>query len=207
MPIGQESRSTRRSSASRAAILKAAFALVGEVGYGRLTIESIAARAGVGKQTIYRWWPSKGGVLLEAVLDQVYGATAPSRLPDTGDLEADLKTVLRATAAELSDPVQDRTLRALTIAILEDESLASQYRSSVDEPTREMKKDRLRSAQLAGDLPDDLDLDVAIDAIFAPMAQRWLTRTGPLTEAYADSLVESALAGIRSRSRVAPDRE
>ncbi|MDF9803357.1 AcrR family transcriptional regulator [Streptomyces sp. HB372] len=59
--------SSRRSDRSRRAIHDAALALVGEVGYRRTTIEGIAARAGVGKQTIYRWWPSKAAVLMEAL--------------------------------------------------------------------------------------------------------------------------------------------
>jgi AcrR family transcriptional regulator len=82
---------------------------VGEVGYAKLSIEGIAAAAGVGKQTIYRWWPSKGSLLFDAFLtladDGQDGATAG--LPDTGDLAADLKLVLRATAAELNDPRYD----------------------------------------------------------------------------------------------------
>src|SRR3954447_5748781 len=91
---------TRRSEKSRRAIYAAALALVGEVGYPRTTIEGIAARAGVGKQTIYRWWSSKAEVLMEAFVD--LGAQAAEAagaedwaegdgIPDTGDLEADLK--------------------------------------------------------------------------------------------------------------------
>lgn len=64
---------SRRSERSRRAILDAALALVGEAGYARTTIEGIAARAGVGKQTIYRWWPSKAAVLLDAFLDLTGG--------------------------------------------------------------------------------------------------------------------------------------
>ncbi|NQX10826.1 TetR/AcrR family transcriptional regulator [Microbacteriaceae bacterium VKM Ac-2855] len=187
----------RRSHSSRAAILDAAFALVGELGYGRLSIEAIAARAGVGKQTIYRWWPSKGAVLFEAVLAMTEGVDGATGLPDTGDLEADLTSVLRATVAEFADPGFDAPLRALTAAILEDERLAADYRERLDEPTRELKRERLRSAQRAGQLPQGLDLDVAVDAIWAPLAQRWLLRTGPLTEAYADALVVTALRGLR----------
>src|SRR5690606_13055468 len=80
--------SSRRSEASRRAILTAAFELAGEVGYAKLSIEGIAARAGVGKQTIYRWWPSKGAVLFDAILSLSEGPEG-SALPDTGDLEAD----------------------------------------------------------------------------------------------------------------------
>ena len=105
--------SARRSEKSRRAIYDAALALIGEVGYQKTTIEGIAARAGVGKQTIYRWWSSKAEVLLEAFIDlsaraadaaarpEVIGERAEYEIPDTGDLEADLKAVLRATVDEL----------------------------------------------------------------------------------------------------------
>ena len=59
---------TRRSERSRQAILTATADLLGEVGYSKLAVEAIAARAGVGKQTIYRWWPDKGAVVLDAYL-------------------------------------------------------------------------------------------------------------------------------------------
>ncbi|MBE1485372.1 AcrR family transcriptional regulator [Plantactinospora soyae] len=84
------------------------------MGYAKLTIEGIAAAAGVGKQMIYRWWPSKGSLLFDAFLplagDGQDGATAG--LPDTGDLETDLKLVLRTTVAELNDPRYDLPMRA-----------------------------------------------------------------------------------------------
>src|SRR3954454_11836286 len=98
---------TRRSEKSRRAIYDAALDLVAEVGYQRTTIEGIAARAGVGKQTIYRWWSSKGDVLMEAFLDlseQAAEAAQPGGqyvIPDTGDLAADLKAVLRLTVDQL----------------------------------------------------------------------------------------------------------
>src|SRR5688572_3560572 len=93
----------RRNETSRRAILTAAFDLLQEVGYAKLSIEGVAARAGVGKQTIYRWWPSKGAVLFDAFLMLSEGAEGePPVLPDTGDLEADLTVVLRATVVELN---------------------------------------------------------------------------------------------------------
>src|ERR1700754_5038901 len=102
----------RRSAQSREAIMRAALEMCQELGYARLTIEGIAARAGVGKQTIYRWWSSKAEVLFEAFVE--FGAQAAGEaeeawegagaLPDTGDLAADLKTVLRATVDGLLDP-------------------------------------------------------------------------------------------------------
>ncbi|WP_234293539.1 TetR/AcrR family transcriptional regulator, partial [Nocardia jinanensis] len=85
---------TRRSHRSRTAILTATTELIGEVPYAKLTVEAIAARAGVGKQTIYRWWPSKGAVVFEAMLESDTGPEGLA-LPDTGDIATDLRALLR----------------------------------------------------------------------------------------------------------------
>lgn len=200
---------TRRSESSRRAILAAAFDLVGEVGYTKLSIEGIAARAGVGKQTIYRWWPSKGAVLFDAILmlsshiqrdgDDRGRDARPASLPDTGDLEADLKAVLHATVDELNDPAYDRPLRALSAEILHDPGLAADYAERLDGPTKQLKKQRLRSAQRVGQLPADLDLDIAVELLWGPLRNRWLERSGSLTYEYADKIVETALDGLRHR--------
>ncbi|MEV7007352.1 TetR/AcrR family transcriptional regulator [Streptosporangium sp. NPDC051022] len=193
------SNAARRSDASRRAILTAAFDLVSEVGYAKLSIEGIAARAGVGKQTIYRWWPSKGAVLFDAFLMFSEGPDGEVALPDTGDLEADLKTVMRATVAELNDPRYDEPMRALTTEIAHDPELAAAYAEQLDGPMKRIKKERLRAAQRAGQLGEDLDLDVAVEMLWGPLLNRWLQRGGPLTPEYADTLVETALNGLRPR--------
>ncbi|SCF15432.1 transcriptional regulator, TetR family [Micromonospora coriariae] len=193
--------SSRRSQTARRAILAAAFDLVGEVGYAKLSIEGIAAAAGVGKQTIYRWWPSKGALLFDAFLAlTTEGADGQAgALPDTGDLTADLKLVLRATVDELNDPRYDQPMRALHTEIVHDPALAADYAKRLDEPMRELKKDRLRAAQRAGQLAEDIDLDVAVDMLFGPVLNRWLQRTGPLNPEYADQVVDTALRGLRPR--------
>ncbi|MCY9555767.1 TetR/AcrR family transcriptional regulator C-terminal ligand-binding domain-containing protein, partial [Paenibacillus apiarius] len=155
---------------------------------------------GVGKQTIYRWWPSKGAVLFDSFLmlsEQPDGGG--SALPDTGDLEADLKGVLRATIEELNDPRYDEPMRALNTEITHDSTLAALYAERLDSPMRELKKQRLRSAQRAGHLAEDLDLDVAVDMLWGPLLNRWLQRSRALTPDYADSIVETALNGLRPR--------
>lgn len=193
---------SRRRESSRRAILKAAFDLLQEVGYAKLTIEGIAARAGVGKQTIYRWWPSKGVVILDAFLMlNEDGAGEPVLLPDTGDLHADLTAVLRATVVELTDPRYDQPMRALATEITHDPELAAAYAERLDKPMRHAKRHRLRSAQRAGQLAADLDLDVAVDIIWGPVLNRWLQRSGPLTSEYADSVVAAALNGLHPRPR------
>jgi AcrR family transcriptional regulator len=192
----------RRSERARQAILAAALDLVCEVGYTNLRVEGIAARAGVGKQTIYRWWPSKGAVLLDAFLwlDDPHQAGPPA-LPDTGDLEADLTAALRQTVAELTDPRRDPPLRALTTAIAHDPELAESYAARVERPAREARRDRLRSAQRAGQLAPDADLDVAADMVWGAALTRWIERSGPLTPDFADQVVQTALSGLRPRPR------
>src|SRR5215208_1592200 len=111
---------TRRNARAHAAILGATRTLIQTIGYDRMSMEGIAARAGVGKQTIYRWWPSKGAVLFDAFLALSEDAEGVPALPDTGVLEADLKLVLRATVEELNDPRFDVPMRAMTAAIAND---------------------------------------------------------------------------------------
>ncbi|MDT0304585.1 TetR/AcrR family transcriptional regulator [Streptomonospora wellingtoniae] len=196
---GESPNAARRSDTSRRAILRAAFDLAGEVGYGRLSIEGIAARAGVGKQTIYRWWPSKGAVLFDAFLLLAEDSGGSPALPDSGDLEADLVAVLRATVDELNDPRYDAPMRALNTEITHDPELARLYSERLDEPMRALKKDRLRSAQRIGELPADLDLDVAVDLIWGPLMNRWMLRSGGLTGDFAERIVAAALDGLRRR--------
>ncbi|GHC66567.1 TetR/AcrR family transcriptional regulator [Streptomyces flavofungini] len=202
--------STRRSERSRRAIYDAALALVGEVGYGKMTIEAIAARAGVGKQTIYRWWPSKSAVLLDAFLDLSEQASAElsakagldevaTAIPDTGDLETDLKYVLRATVDEMINPKFDAPARALAAEGVVNEQLGREFLEKLLEPQLQLYVDRLRSAQERGQVAAHIDPRVALELWTGPLAQRWLQRVGPLTHEYADTLVEYALYGIAPR--------
>ncbi|MBF6093579.1 TetR/AcrR family transcriptional regulator [Nocardia cyriacigeorgica] len=191
MPVSEQN--SRRSERSRQAILAATRELIDEVGYAKTSIEAIAARAGVGKQTIYRWWQSKGAVIFDSFLALSEGTDNDMALPDTGDLRADLRQVMRATVAEFADPAFEKPIRALNTEIINDPSLAELYRDKLARPVDEVKKARLRSAQDAGQLAADADLDLVLEVLYAPLFQRWLLRTGPLTPEYADALVELTL--------------
>ncbi|CAM5249555.1 TetR/AcrR family transcriptional regulator [Streptomyces microflavus] len=204
----KEPDSSRRSDRSRRAIYDAALALVGEAGYRRTTIEGIAARAGVGKQTIYRWWPSKAAVLMEAFLDLATRAAeeagpqaggAEYGIPDTGDLAADLKLVLRATVDELNDPLMEAPTRALTAEGVVDAKLGAEFVEKLLDPQLALYVTRLRAAQEAGQLRPDADPRIALELLIAPLTHRWLLRTLPLTHAYADTIVDYALGGLAPR--------
>ncbi|MGC0332360.1 AcrR family transcriptional regulator [Streptomyces sp. SAI-170] len=198
---------SRRSEKSRRAIYAAALALVGEVGYPKTTVEGIAARAGVGKQTIYRWWSSKADVLLEAFLDlgdqaaQAAGAEDGQSygIPDTGDLAADLRAVLRATVDELLDPRFEAPARALAAEGLVNEELGRRFVARLLEPQLQLYVDRLRAAQAAGQVRPGVDPRIALELFVSPLAQRWLQHTGPISYEYTDTLVDYALYGLAPR--------
>ncbi|MDG4862544.1 TetR/AcrR family transcriptional regulator [Streptomyces sp. T-3] len=206
--------SSRRSDRSRRAIYDAALALVSEVGYAKTTIEAIASRAGVGKQTIYRWWSSKAEVLLEAFLDLGYQAetqaaeaagkepgAALAALPDTGDVAADLKYVLRATVDELLDPKYDAPYRALAAAGMDDRKLGEDFVKKLLMPGLDLYADRLRAAQEAGQVRAGIDVRIALELFVSPVAQRWLQGTGELSHEYTDTLVDYALHGLAPRDQ------
>ncbi|MYS07875.1 TetR family transcriptional regulator [Streptomyces sp. SID6041] len=196
---------SRRSERSRRAIFDAALALVSETGYAKTTIEGIAARAGVGKQTIYRWWPSKAAVLLDAFLDlaaranEALNGEGASEIPDTGDLATDLRFVLRATVDEMNDPAFDGPSRALAAEGIVDPELGARFTEALLEPQLQYYVRRITAAQAAGDVDPGVDPRVALELLVGPLHHRWLHRTLPLTHAYADTLVDLALRGLAPR--------
>jgi AcrR family transcriptional regulator len=195
----------RRSERSRAAVLAATSALVAEVGYNKLTIEAIAARAGVGKQTIYRWWPSKGAVVFDAFLaDSAHEGGI--ELPDTGDLRADLRAVLRPSSDQLTDPAFDPSARVLIAEIVTDPALHGEYRTRLLDPLLEVTRRRFRSAREAGQIAPDTDLDLAVELFYGPLHYRWMFRLGPLTHDHADRLVEAVLRALSAGRADRPGR-
>jgi AcrR family transcriptional regulator len=185
----------RRNQRSHQAILSATADLLGEVGYTKLTVEAIAARAGVGKQTIYRWWPDKGAVVLDAYLALV-GAEQDLTFPDSGDLEADLRLVLGTTVNSLADPVFEQRYRALLTAIQDDPQLAAALLDRLLKPWLEATKQRLHAAQQAGQLRNKVDLDVAAELLYGPVYYRWLLRTGPISREYGNAVVAMTLRAL-----------
>ena len=184
----------RRNERSRLAILTATADLLGEVGYTKLAVEAIAARAGVGKQTIYRWWPDKGAVVLDAYLALV-GADQDLAFPDSGDLEADLRLVLGLMVDSLAEPVFEQRYRALLTAIQDNPELAAALLDRLLKPWLEATKERLRAAQQAGQI-GDVNLEVAAELLYGTVYYRWLLRTAPISRQYLDAVVAMTLRAL-----------
>jgi AcrR family transcriptional regulator len=194
---GAAPNAARRSERARTAILEAALELARDEGYARLSMEGIARRAGVGKQTIYRWWPSKAAVIFDAILDQNSQPSGEVLIPDTGDLESDLRGLIRATVAELRDAPTDRLQRALVAEIQGDLDVANDLVERLLQPQMQAVAARIEAAVLAGQASESVDPEVVLELIFGPIVHRWLLRTGELSDAYSDRLTAAVMRALR----------
>src|ERR1700712_4585780 len=145
-----QQRGRPRSEEARQAILVPALEIGAESGYATLTIEGIAARAGVGKQTIYRWWPTKADVLLEAA-----AARADLRVPvtDRGSYAADLRAFLTASYKMANDRALADLLRSLMAEAQLDEAFGERFRAAFLQRRRDALAVILDRARERGDLP------------------------------------------------------
>jgi AcrR family transcriptional regulator len=197
MVTTQTPNSGRRSGRSHSAVLQAAVELCREDGYGALTIEGIAARAGVGKQTIYRWWPSKGAVVLDAFMATI---AADVTMPETGDHIADIRTWLRSVARLLGGSELGPHLAGLIGAKQSDPALAQAFHQQVYEPIRTVLKERIRLAQTAGQLRPE-DPEIIADLIAAPMWFRLLLDGKPATPDYAAKVLDVVFTSLHPDQR------
>ncbi|MFJ3087858.1 TetR/AcrR family transcriptional regulator [Streptomyces sp. NPDC086838] len=191
--------SLRRSESSRRATLDAALDLCTEKGYGRVTIEAIAARAGVSKKTIYRWWPSKSAILLEAFTEMLVSATP---FVDSGDIAKDLRTHLTGAVNVLAVPPYGPAYAGILSELHHDDQLAETVRTQLIDPRFDEAVGRLRSAQEQGQIPPDADLDLAVEMLYGPLYYRHVLRK-PMQDAEdVGRLVDHVL---RSLGATAPD--
>ena len=162
-----------RSVAAREAILDATARLFHNQGYDRLTIEGIAKEAGVGKQTIYRWWPSRGALIGECLVD---GRLVPVDfdVPDTGDLLADVEAWLRTVLSILDEPRGGVLLRSLVAAATEDSAVGTHHGESLG--VEKHLVTRLRAGIRDGQLPEDAPVEQLGHAILGAIIVESLGR-------------------------------
>jgi AcrR family transcriptional regulator len=175
-----------RSEAARRAILSTALRVARRDGYDSLTMDRIAAEAGVGKQTIYRWWRSKAEVTLDALREL---AEEQIESADTGRLAGDVEALLSQTfATSGTHPGLDRVLCALMGEAQRDPAFATLFREQLIEPRRQVLEAVLERAQQRGDLPRSADLGLLLDVVFGTMWYRMLTGIGRVDDGLARDL-------------------
>jgi AcrR family transcriptional regulator len=183
----------RRSDRARLAVLNAADDLLVERGYAGVTIEGIAARAGVAKQTIYRWWPSKFEILMDTFLQDAAGAL---EIPDTGTAAEDLRHHLRQLAAFLTGEPAGQVMLALIGQAQQDASMARAFQQRFMEERRALDRTILERAAARGDIRGDTDLDLIVDMIYGPVYHRVLLTGLPADDTFIDGLVGHVMVSI-----------
>ena len=189
-PENQPSAGRPRSEEAHKAILDATLELLIEVGFSALTVEGVATRAGVGKATIYRRWPSKLPLVIEAF----------SQLPqleevDTGNLVDDLKKMLRSYLQLFYTTPLAAVLPSLAGERAHDPQLSERF----DPVIRDRRQPLVRALERAvdrGELSPDLDLDLAADLIVGPIAVRLFFTGGKVSPRMVGPMVDLALSGI-----------
>lgn len=187
-----------RSRRAHDAILVAAGALLRERGLRGMTIEAIAERARVSKKTIYRWWPSKGTLALDAFYRE--WTIAQGTTPDTGNLERDLRTRIRATVRVLAQAQLGTTVAELIAEAQTDHELAEAYEKHVLGPQRAQLRAIFERAGERGEIAPDADVDAAIDLLQGALYLRLLHTHARLDRAFADSVVSLLTRGALSRA-------
>lgn len=192
-PPATAKRGRPRSDRARRAILEAAGDLLLEGGWPAATMEAIAARAGVSKATVYRWWPSRGAVALDGLLERVRDTISiPEGLSATEALRFQIEALIRL----FRDSRSGSLMRALVAQATSDPGLARALREQWVGPRRAVVFEVVRRGQQAGELRADLDPAVVADQLFAPVYYRLLFGHEPLDDGLADRLLGQLVEGI-----------
>ncbi len=199
--LQRRARGRPRSDRARAAILRAARELLEADGLAALTIEAIAARAGVGKPTIYRWWPDRHAVAMAALMESE-GVPGPADLESGGPTRrhsaiASLRQQLRRVIEVFSRPVGLAAARIIAAAD-NDSELVRAFRNHFILARRREGQALLLQAIEQGELRGDIDVEVALDMIFGALFFRLLLGHAPLDAKLAERIVAEALFGLRS---------
>jgi AcrR family transcriptional regulator len=174
--------------------LQAAAELLAERGLTGMSIEEVASRAGVGKTTIYRRWPSRGALALDAFLAEFQGQQP---LPDTGSLHDDLLAALRAWIRSVTETSAGPILASLIAEAQRDPVLAVSWRERVVERLRDQHKIMLDRAVTRGEIPAETDYEVVLDLMFGAAYHRLLHGHQPLTDQFARQVIGYVVAGVQ----------
>jgi AcrR family transcriptional regulator len=181
-----------RSDEAHQRILGAAYELVNEVGFNDLTIEAIATRAEVGKPTIYRRWSSKAHLVMDAFLALI---NPELTFPNSGSVKEDIRLQMQQLVKVMISP------RGQIIAMLigggqTDAELIAAFRENWLMPRRQAASEVFKKGMEQGKLRSDVDMEVAIDALYSPLFYRLLLKHAPLTQDFVDELVDVVMKGL-----------
>jgi AcrR family transcriptional regulator len=183
-----------RSERARKAILEAAAELLLARGLSAVSMDAVAERAGVSKATIYRWWPTKETLALDALYTE--WAAARSQTRDTGSLRGDLLSMLRPWARLAGSRPYGRVVAALLTEAQTDPVFGAEYRQRFLEPRREQVREIFRRAIERGEIPAGTKVEVSLDLLYGSMYHRLLHGHAPLNDRFVRDVVDTVLNGV-----------
>jgi AcrR family transcriptional regulator len=192
-----------RSEKARKAILDAAAELLLAHGLSAVSMDAVAEKAGVSKATIYRWWPTKETLALDALYTE-WAAAGPTPR-NTGTLRGDLLCLLRPWARLAGERSQSRVVAALLSEAHTDPAFAEEYRRRIIEPRREVARGLFLRAVDRGEIAPDTRIEVALDVIYGPIYHRLLHGHAKLNDRFVQDVVDMALNGILPGQGEQPD--
>jgi AcrR family transcriptional regulator len=184
-----------RSDRLHQAILKAAFNLVLKEGFRAVSVESIAAKTGVAKTTIYRRWPNKAAIVMDAFTMRVGSG---SLFPRADSVVDSIRLQMRAMARSFRG-TDGALVKALLAEAQFDPELASAFRERWTVPRRTLARSVIDRAIRQKELRADIDPEHAIDLLYGPIYYRLQMGTGPLSDTYIDGVLDQAMKGLRRR--------
>jgi AcrR family transcriptional regulator len=182
-----------RSEKARNAILEAAADLLLKRGLTDVSMDTVAAQAGVSKATIYRWWPTKETLALDALYHEWEGVPSPA---DTGSLRGDLIKLLRPWVRLLNRRPYGPVMAALLSVAQLNPEFAREYRARFMQPRRDQARAIFHRAIERGEIPADTKVEVALDLVYGPMYHRLLHGHAPLNDRFVHDVLDLALGGI-----------
>lgn len=192
-----------RSTASRVAILQATLKLLQTQPLQQLSIEAIAREAGVGKATIYRWWPSKAAVVIEAFLvNHVSRVVAPKGMKPSLALAEILRMLVKEYAGR-----EGRIVAQIIAEGQSDPEVLKEFRERFWYGRRAMALELVNEARRAGEFRDDIPAEIQLDQLFAPIYFQLLSGHAPLDEAFASSYCDSVMRLMAPDARQTPTKQ
>jgi AcrR family transcriptional regulator len=182
-----------RSEQARLSILRSTLKILGKHGFSGLTIEDVAAHAGVGKATVYRWWPNKAALIADAFASST---TRALHFPDTGSLCSDMSQQMRQLV-KIFRSRRGRIVSAILGGGQSDRDLIAAFRERFLLPRRLEAYATLRRGIRRGELREDIDMDLLLDSLYGPIYMRFLIRHDKMTPDFIDHLCELVLGGAR----------
>jgi AcrR family transcriptional regulator len=186
-------RGRRPADEVRADVLQTVGDLLLAEGSADLTFERVARLAGVSKTTLYKWWPSKGALALDGYFHAVEQTLA---FHDTGDIQADLTSQLRAFAHVMTQTPGGRVLAELIGQSQTDADLAEAYRALYSSERRRLAGERMQKAQKAGQIRPEVDVQVLVDQLWGAVYHRLLIPDEPVTDEFVVALVANLMDGV-----------